>query len=99
MAVRGEAWLALVGWQAGAERIATLVRGHWDIENRLHYTRDFSYDEYRCRAHVRNVPRHLATLSNTTISLLRLDRRFHYIPQAHRHFAAHSDEALDAVLK
>ncbi len=82
--------------QAGAERIAVLVRGHWEIENRLHDTRDFSCDENRCSAHV---PRNLANLSNTAISLIRQDRRFNYLPEAHRHFTTRSDEALNAVMK
>ena len=36
---------------ASAERILALVRGHWSIENRVHYVRDVSYDEDRCRVH------------------------------------------------
>ena len=35
--------------QAGPEELAALVRRHWHIENRLHYVRDFTYDEDRCR--------------------------------------------------
>ena len=36
--------------RAGTEQLAALVRNHWQIENRLHYVRDFTYDEDRCRA-------------------------------------------------
>ena len=39
------------------------------IENRLHYVRDFTYDEDRCRAYVRHLPRNLACLTNAAISL------------------------------
>ena len=31
------------------EQLATMIRNHWHIENRLHYVRDFTYDEDRCR--------------------------------------------------
>ena len=42
------------------EQLAALVRNHWHIENRLHYVRDFTYDEDRCRVYVRDLPRNLA---------------------------------------
>ena len=89
---------SLAAGKAGPEDIANMVRRHWEIENRVHYPRDFTYDEDRCRAHVRHLPRNLAALSNIAISLIRLTRRFEHLPEAHRHFAARSHEALDAVL-
>ncbi len=84
--------------QAGAREIADHVRSHWRIETKLHYVRDFTYDEDRCRAHVGNVPENLAAISNMAISLIRLDGRFDYVPPANRHFAARPLEALDAVM-
>ena len=50
--------------RAGPEELLALVRNHWHIENRLHYVRDFTYDEDRCRAYVRHLPRNLACLTN-----------------------------------
>lgn len=35
--------------QADETRLGCLLRGHWGIENRLHYPRDVSFDEDRCR--------------------------------------------------
>lgn len=29
--------------------VAAWIRGHWAIEDRLHYVRDLTYDEDRCR--------------------------------------------------
>ena len=49
--------------RAGPEELLALVRNHWHIENRLHYVRDFTYDEDRCRAYVRHLPRNLACLT------------------------------------
>ena len=89
---------SLAAGKAGPGDIAEMVRNHWHIENRLHYPRDFTYDEDRCRARVRHLPRNLAALSNVAISLVRLDGRFQHLPEAHRHFAARSHEAFDAVL-
>ena len=70
--------------QAGPEELAALVRCHWHIENRLHYVRDFTYDEDRCRAHVGNLPRNLACLTNAAISIVRHEGRFEYLPPARR---------------
>ena len=85
--------------RAGPEEVAALVRRHWEIENRLHYVRDFTYDEDRCRAHVGNLPRNLACLTNAAISIVRHGDRFDYLPPANRHYAARPQEALDAVLE
>ena len=83
--------------QAGPEELAALVRRHWHIENRLHYVRDFTYDEDRCRVRVGNLPRNLACLTNAAISIVRHAGRFAYLPPANRHYAARLQEALDAV--
>ncbi|MCY4405630.1 MAG: ISAs1 family transposase [Rhodospirillaceae bacterium] len=83
---------------ASPERLLALNRGHWTIENRLHYVRDFTYDEDRCRAYVRHLPRNLACLSNAAIAIVRCDGRFRYIPEANRHHAARAQEALDAIM-
>ena len=84
--------------QASPEQLAALVRNHWHIENRLHYVRDFSYDEDRCRAYVRDLPRNLASLTNTAISIIRCQSRFQFLPEANRHFAARPQQALDLLL-
>ena len=72
----------------------------WDrlVENRLHYVRDFTYDEDRCRAYVRHLPRNLACLTNVAIAIVRCNGRFRYLPEANRHYAARAQEALDAIL-
>ena len=84
--------------RAGPEELLALVRNHWHIENRLHYVRDFTYDEDRCRAYVRHLPRNLACLTNVAIAIVRCDGRFRYLPEANRHYAARAQEALDAIM-
>ena len=58
--------------QAGAEKLGALVRGHWGIENRVHYVRDVTFDEDRSQIRTGNAPRTMATLRNVAISVLRL---------------------------
>jgi predicted transposase YbfD/YdcC len=57
---------------AGAEQIAAWLRGHWTIENRLHWVRDVDYDEDRSQIRTGSGPQVMATLRNTAIGLLRL---------------------------
>ncbi len=84
--------------RASPEQLLALVRNHWHIENRLHYVRDFTYDEDRCRAYVRHLPRNLACLTNAAIAIVRCQGRFRYLPEANRHYAARAQDALDAIL-
>jgi hypothetical protein len=55
--------------KAGPDRLLALARAHWAIENRLHYVRDVSMDEDRCR--VRAGARALATLRNLVLNIIR----------------------------
>lgn len=57
--------------QADAARLARLIRGHWQIENRLHWVRDVTYDEDRSQLRTGAAPRALASLRNLAISTLR----------------------------
>ena len=58
--------------QAQPAVVADWVRGHWGIENRLHWVRDVTFDEDRHQLRTGNGPQVMATLRNTAISLLRL---------------------------
>jgi hypothetical protein len=58
--------------KAGPERLLDLVRGHWAIENRLHWVRDVTFDEDRSQVRKAHAPHVLATLRNTAIGLIRM---------------------------
>jgi len=62
--------------QAGPEALLSLVRGHWAIENQLHWRRDVSLREDACRVRSGCAPQALAALRNTVLRLARarLDR-------------------------
>ncbi len=57
--------------RADATTLLRSSRGHWGIENRLHWVRDVTFDEDRCQVRTPNVPQVLATLRNVVIGLLR----------------------------
>lgn len=58
--------------QASPAELLALIRGHWGIENKLHWIRDTTYDEDRSQVRTKNGPRVMAGLRNFAISLLRL---------------------------
>jgi predicted transposase YbfD/YdcC len=53
------------------ERLLQLKRGHWIIENSLHYVKDVTMGEDNCTVHRDNGPKIMAALRNTALSLLR----------------------------
>jgi len=69
---------------ADAATIASWVKGHWEIENRLHWVRDVTYGEDKSLVRTGNAPRVMASLRSLAISLLRLDGHDN-IAAANRH--------------
>jgi predicted transposase YbfD/YdcC len=63
---------SLTGDQAHPARIAAHLRGHWQIENRLHWVRDVTYREDASHVRTGNAPRVMASLRNLAINALRL---------------------------
>jgi hypothetical protein len=56
--------------EADARRLLGLTRGHWGIENKLHYVRDVTLGEDACRVRRGSAPQVLAALRNTVVNLL-----------------------------
>lgn len=54
-----------------AEMLLAVWRGHWGIENRLHWVRDVSLAEDASRIRTGSAPEVMAGLRNAAISLLR----------------------------
>lgn len=82
--------------RANAQRLLSLWRGHWGIENRLHWVRDVTFDEDRCQVRTGAAPQVLAGLRNVVISLVRLAGKTNVAAALRRH-AAHPAEALTLV--
>ena len=56
-----------------AEQLAAAVRGHWGIENRLHWVLDVSFSEDASTVRRDNAPQNLSLLKKIVLNLLRLD--------------------------
>lgn len=80
-----------------ATRLLTLNRGHWSIENRLHYVRDHTFDEDRSQVRKRAAPHMMASLRNLAIGLLRLAAASTNIAAAARFFMRHTERAIELL--
>jgi predicted transposase YbfD/YdcC len=63
---------SLTAAQAQPTELARYIRGHWHVENKLHWVRDVTMGEDASRARTGGGPRMMASLRNLAISLLRL---------------------------
>jgi predicted transposase YbfD/YdcC len=79
--------------KADAKRLLALNRGHWTIENRLHWVRDVTFDEDRSQVRTGQGPQTMATLRNLAISLFRLQKTVN-IAQALRAYSRNPERAL-----
>lgn len=73
------------------------TRQHWGIENRLHYVRDETLGEDRCRVRKGHATQVLAALRNTCVHLLESVKASSKAA-ATRRLAAHPEEALLLLL-
>ena len=79
--------------EADAARLLRLVRGHWGIENGLHWVRDVTLGEDGCRVRTGSAPQVLAAVRNAVVYLLDGVKAASKAA-AMRSFAAHPTKAL-----
>ena len=80
----------------GAERLLGVLRKHWDIENRVHWVRDVTFDEDRSQIRTGNAPQVMAAFRNLTSTLVRWSGHTNVAAALRRH-AAHVSEAFALV--
>jgi predicted transposase YbfD/YdcC len=79
--------------QAGPRLLLALTRGHWKIENQLHYVRDVTFHEDGSKVRTGTVAQVMAALRNTAIGLMRVAGHEN-IAAATRYYAGHPWAAL-----
>lgn len=89
---------SLAAREASPARLLGLVRGHWLIENGLHYRRDATLREDWSQVRRGHAPQVLAALNNVVLGLL-LRQGVKNVPQARRRYAAHPEQALPLILE
>ena len=89
---------SLTATEASPAELADIIRGHWAIEDRLHWVRDMDYDEDRSQVRTGNGPRVMAALRNLAITILRLAGVIN-IAAALRHHARRPHRPLRTIMR
>lgn len=95
---RETVYAVLPAEHAQPAQLATWIRGHWKIENQLHWVRDVTYAEDASQARTGTGPHVMASLRNLAISLHRLTGATN-IAAAQRHIARRPNEALQMITR
>lgn len=88
---------SLPAHMADPKRLLALSRGHWGIENGLHYRRDATMREDHAQLRMGNAPEMLAVLNNTVLGLFARQGETN-VAHARRAFAYHFDKALATLV-
>jgi predicted transposase YbfD/YdcC len=80
------------------ERLAELIRGHWGIENRLHWSLDVTFNEDQSRIRQGHAAENAALLRRLTLSILKQDTRYSDSLRCKRLRAAWETNALEHFL-
>ena len=83
--------------QARPDELATWLRGHWHIENKLHWVRDVTFAEDHSQVRTSGAPQVMATFRNLAISLHRLAGATN-IAAALRHHARNATRPLQLLM-
>ena len=83
--------------EASPERLLSLNRGHWAIENKNHRRSDTAFREDACLMRTGHGPRNNADLSDLALAII-LSAGFDSVPAATDHFECHRDDALKHML-
>ena len=81
---------------ADAVLLAIWLRGHWQIENTLHWVRDVTFGEDHSAVRTGAGPQVMAALRNTAINVSRLAGHSN-IAAAQRHYSWTPGAAIDAI--
>ena len=83
-------------WLAG--QIAPAVRGHWMIENGLHWMMDMMFRDDECRVRTEHAPANFTTIKHMALNLIRLKSSGKKDSMKTRRFVASWDDDYLAAL-
>ena len=88
----------LTSLDADAVRLMELIRGHWSIENQLHWCLDVVFREDACRTRKGNGPRNLGLLRRLAVSLLNQETTYKASLKRKRFRALLNNDYLCSIL-
>jgi len=62
----------VISLQIPAEEAGKFVRGHWDVENSLHWVMDMVLRDDECRVQTNHAPANFNTIKHLALNLLRM---------------------------
>ena len=80
------------------EAFAKAVRGHWGVENQLHWSLDVTFREDQSRARTKNAAQNLATLRRIALNLIKRNTEENISQRQKRIFAALDMQFLQQLL-
>jgi predicted transposase YbfD/YdcC len=96
--VRSEVRYYILSVLLSAKEFAGAVRGHWGIENNLHWQLDVSFREDECRVRRDHAPANLSVIRRFALGLLKRETSCHRGIETKRLKCAASDEYREKVL-
>lgn len=81
-----------------AQKLAALIRNHWQVENSLHWTLDVCFNEDQCRVRVANAAENLARIRRISLLLLKQEKTCKLGIQSKRAKAAYDRDYLLTLL-
>ncbi len=90
--------------QLNASELQAARRGHWGIENPIHYVRDVTFGEDRSTVCKKDAPRNMAALRNLVIGICGLDaarkgKSASYLPRFRSTAKNNRQSAVDLVAR
>jgi predicted transposase YbfD/YdcC len=89
---------SILSKKLSGRRFGAAVRGHWTIENRLHWQLDVTFQEDQCRVRKGHADANLSILRRTALSLLKNNTTLKVGIKNRRLAAAWDDSYLEQVL-
>src|SRR5438046_9377560 len=77
------------------ERLASLIRGHWGIENRLHWSLDVTFNEDQSRIRQGHAAENAGLLRRLALSILKQDTRYSHRLRCNRLRAGSDTSDMD----
>lgn len=96
---RSECRFYLMSFAPDAKRFADCCRGHWSIENSLHWVLDVTFTEDGSRKRKDHAPRNYALIRKFALNLLKNEKTKPFGPKYRRMCLAWEPDYLDKVLK
>ena len=84
--------------EATAQTFLRLTRGHWSVENQLHWLLDVAFREDHSLTHKDHAPQNLALLRKIALSLIRMDSSRKASVARKRRMAAYDDDFALSII-